>query len=408
VTALSLAAYAGMFVFGIVMALLGAIIPSLSGTLNFTLAQAGNLFLVMNGGMLITSLVLGVLMDRFGMKPPMTIAPWLVGLALVLIARAGAYADLLPAAVLAGVGGGALNGATNTLIADLHQDERKKSSALNVLGVFFGIGALSLPLTIGALLAVLGLRGLLYAAAAVCAGAGLYSMLLQFPKPKQAHRLPIGEIPRFLGVPAVIAMAFLLFFQSGNEFILGGYFSSFLTRDFRMTVEGASYVLAGYWGALILARLVLARVLNKWHGTAVILGSALVAAAGCVIAGTAASVVAAGVGIVVTGAAIAGIFPTLLGLAGARFREHSGTVFGILLTAALTGGMTMPWLAGRAAASAGLRYAFVLAAVNFSVIALIDLRLRAERTRATAQHASRPEPARAKDAGSGTGVPTKP
>jgi fucose permease len=177
-------------------------------------------------------------------------------------------------------------------------------------------------------------------------------------------------------MPVVIAMAFLLFFQSGNEFILGGYFSSFLTRDFRMTVEAASYVLAGYWGALILARLVLARALNKWHGTAVILGSALVAAAGCLIAGTAASVVAAAVGIVVTGAAIAGIFPTLLGLAGARFREHSGTVFGILLTAALTGGMTMPWLAGRVAGTAGLRYAFVLAAANFAAIAFISLWLR--------------------------------
>jgi len=408
VTALSLAAYAGMFVFGIVMALLGAIIPSLSGSLKFTLAQAGNLFLVMNGCMLITSLVLGVLMDRFGMKPPLAIAPWLVALSLIVIARAGAYADLLPAAVLAGVGGGALNGATNTLVADLHEDERKKSSALNVLGVFFGIGALSLPLTIGALLAVFGLRGLLYVAALVCGGAGAYSTLLRFPQPKQAHRLPVGDMPRFLAMPVVLAMAFLLFFQSGNEFILGGYFSSFLTRDFRMTVESASYVLAGYWAALILARLTLARVLTKWNGTSVILGSAIVAAAGCVIASAAGSVIVAGLGIVITGAAVAGIYPTLLGLAGAQFRDHSGTVFGILFTVALAGGMTMPWLAGRIATAAGVRYAFVLAAVNFCAIAVTDLRLRAERTRAISQSARRPGPARINDAGSGVGKPTKP
>ncbi len=382
--ALSLAAYAGMFVFGIVMALLGAIIPSLSGTLSFTLAQAGNLFLVMNGCMLITSLVLGVLMDRFGMKPPLAIAPWLVALALVLIARATAYADLLPASVLAGVGGGALNGGTNTLVSDLHEDERKKSAALNVLGVFFGIGALSLPLTIGALVAAFGLRGLLYAGAVACACAGVFAAALRFPKPKQAHRLPIGDMPRFLGMPVVLAMAILLFFQSGNEFILAGYFSSFLARDFRMTVEGASYVLAGYWAAIIFARLFLARQLARWSGTAVILGSALIAAAGCVIASTAGSIGAACAGILVTGAALAGIFPTLLGLAGAQFRDHSGTVFGILFTVALSGGMTMPWLAGRVANSAGLRYAFVLAAANFAAIAVIDLFLRAQRARGAA------------------------
>ena len=59
-----------MFVFGIVMALLGAILPSLAGRLQFETADIGTLFLVMNGAMLASSLALGLAMDRFGMKPP--------------------------------------------------------------------------------------------------------------------------------------------------------------------------------------------------------------------------------------------------------------------------------------------------------------------------------------------------
>ena len=55
--ALSGVAYAGMFVFGIVMALLGAVMPVLSERLSFTLADIGTLFLVMNFAMLVTSLV---------------------------------------------------------------------------------------------------------------------------------------------------------------------------------------------------------------------------------------------------------------------------------------------------------------------------------------------------------------
>jgi fucose permease len=77
-------------------------------------------------------------------------------------------------------------------------------------------------------------------------------------------------------------------------------------------------------------------------------------------------------GIIVTGLALAGIFPTVLGIAGARYPGHSGTVFGILFTVALTGGMTLPWLAGHLAAWAGLRVVFVLVAANFVAVALLN------------------------------------
>ena len=69
------AAYAGMFVFGIVMALFGASLPALAGRLEFQVADIGTLFLAMNGAMLVSSLALGLAMDRFGMKPPLALGP---------------------------------------------------------------------------------------------------------------------------------------------------------------------------------------------------------------------------------------------------------------------------------------------------------------------------------------------
>ena len=83
---LEAAACAGMFVFGIVMALLGAVLPVLSERLRFDLAQTGGLFLVMNLCMLLASLGLGPLMDRLGMKPPLLAGPMAVGVALLAIA----------------------------------------------------------------------------------------------------------------------------------------------------------------------------------------------------------------------------------------------------------------------------------------------------------------------------------
>ncbi|MGH9627378.1 MAG: MFS transporter, partial [Bryobacteraceae bacterium] len=298
--ALTSVASAGMFVFGIVMALLGAVMPALSERLTFTLTDAGTLFLIMNFAMLMTSLVLGLAMDRFGMKLPLATGPWLVALALWIIASASHYTDLLPAVACLGIGGGALNGGTNTLVADLHDDPRQKASALNLLGVFFGFGALFLPFTLGALMSQFGTRGLLLITAGLCAATGVFAAALRFPAPKQMHGLPLAQMPRFFGMPVVLAMAFLLFFQSGNEFVLGGYFATFLTRELKVPIETASYFLAGYWGAIMVARVVLSRLLLRFNAHSVVLGSALLSAAGALVVWAAPCPAAAVTGIIIT------------------------------------------------------------------------------------------------------------
>ena len=52
-------------------------------------------------------------------------------------------------------------------------------------------------------------------------------------------------------------------------------------------------------------------------------------------------------------------------------QEHSGTIFGLLFTIALCGGMTASWLAGYLAEAAGIRAVFVLASANFDAIAVL-------------------------------------
>ncbi len=370
---LSGAAYAGMFVFGIVMALLGAILPSLAQSLQFDTADIGTLFLVMNAAMLATSLLVGLAMDRFGMKPPMAMGPFLVSAALVLTTRATLFANLLPAVILLGVGGGALNGATNTLVADLHEDPRRKSAALNILGVFFGFGALFLPFTIGALLAWFPVDSLLLAAAALCAGAAVFAAVLPFPAPKQRQALPVAEMPRFLRSPFVLLFAFLLFFESGAEFTMGGFISTYLTRDMSVTsVAAAAWILAGYWAALMASRTVLSRVALKANPYRILLFSASGAGVGCLLAAAANSAAMAALGILVCGWSLAGVYPTALGIVGARFKSHSGTVFGILFAVALAGGIALPWLAGRIGQAAGLRWALAMIAAAFSAILVLS------------------------------------
>jgi hypothetical protein len=58
-----------MFIFGMVVALLGAILPELSHRVPLGPGGIGGLFLKMNAAMLGTSLLIGLAMDRFGLKP---------------------------------------------------------------------------------------------------------------------------------------------------------------------------------------------------------------------------------------------------------------------------------------------------------------------------------------------------
>jgi fucose permease len=364
---LSAAAYSGMFVFGIVMALLGAVLPALSERLHFAVADIGTLFLIMNFAMLACSLVLGLGMDCFGMRPPLALGP------------------LLVAAALLGIGGGAVNGAANTLVADLHDDPQKKGAALNLVGVFFGFGALFLPFAIGALLARFSLATLLLAAALLCAAAGVYSASLRYPPPKQAHRLPVADMPRFLRSPLVLIFAALLFFESGVEFTLGGFISTYLTHDLAISsVSMASWILAGYWAAVILSRTLLSRIALGTDPFRILLFCSVGACTGALVAAAAPVAGIATFGIWLTGWSLAGIYPAVLGIAGTRFQSHSGTVFGILFAIALTGGMIVPWLSGQVAALAGLRWVFVLVSGCFAAIVLLG-RLAHQRTGSTGE-----------------------
>jgi fucose permease len=381
------AAYAGIFLFGIVMALLGAILPLLSDRLRFDLAQVGTLFLVMNACMLTSSLTLGPLMDRFGTKPPLALGPVLVGAALLAVATASDRATLLWAVGVLGLGGGALNSAANTLVAELHGDPRRKSAALNLLGVFFGFGALLLPFLIGLLLRTLGLDGILRTAALLCLVVTAHNALVAFPVPKREQRLPAPRIVLLLREPLVLALGGLLFFESGNEFIVGGFVSTHLTAGIGMGVAAASYALAAYWAALMLARLTLSRVALRVPGHRLVLLSALASAVAVALLVATRHPPVAALALVLTGAALAGIYPTVLGVAGARFAASTGTVFGILFTAGLAGGMTLPWLTGQIAAALGLRLALGLVVGQFLAIAGLQVLagriLQRERTHLT-------------------------
>ena len=368
---LTAAACLGILIFGIVMALLGALLPFLSQALGVTLAQAGTLFFWMNLSMLSAAFLLGRLMDRAGMKAPMAAGPCLVAGALALLAAADSATWLVAAACLLGIGGGMLNGATNTLVADLHTDPIRKGAALNRLGIFFGFGAVLLPFAIGALVEIAGWRVLLAAAAVLALVAGASSVTLAFPPAKQREKPPPGQVRKLIGERFVLVLGLLLFCQSGCEFALGGFLSSFFILAKQVPPVAASWLLALYWMAVMAGRAAISRYLGKVGPTPLVVGCAVLAAISLLALRQMAGTPGLALGATALGLGVSGIYPTVLGIAGAAHPRQSGTVFGILFTFGLAGGMTLPWVVGRVGSAAGIGVALLIPAAAFAVIALL-------------------------------------
>lgn len=358
-----------------VLSLLGALLPILSAQLHFDMAAAGNLFLATYSALFFGSLAAGPLMDRYGLKLPLAGAGLLVALGLAFIAAAPVYAGLMGAMVLIGFGGGALNIATNGLISDLQTDPAERNAALNLLGVFFGLGALMLPLGVASLLRTLGVSRILLLAMIPCLASLALSLAARFPEPKHGDGFRLEGATRLLRDPMVLLFGCLLFFEQGNEAVVSGYLTSYLTSALAIPIVNASFLLTVYWIAVTIGRLIASRLSRLLHGASLVVGGALGAALGLVVLVLAPNPGTAFAGVAITGLCISVIFQTVLGQAGSRFIAYSGTAFSILFSMAQIGGTLAPWAVGQLATTNGLRNMLVLPVAGFVAVAWLQLRI---------------------------------
>jgi len=381
--ALFVAASAAMFVFGIVLALLGVLfgLPEMRARLHVDLAQQGDLFLLLYVGVLIASTLSGPLLDRLGNKLVLLVSALLVSGALVGFTEARSFGVAAVSGVILGLGGGGLNTASNALVSDLYGQER--GAMLNVLGVFYGVGALVIPLLAASLSAVFTVRELLLLAATLAALAAVDYALLRFPPAREAKGFSARELASVARYPGVLVLAMVLFFESGNEAAIGGWTSSYLGAA-GAGARTATGVLAGYWAALMTGRLLASRLLSRISKTQLVLASSIGAAAGCALLISTRSLAGMAAGVALAGLSFAAIYPTTLAIAGDRYSHLAGTVFGLLFSVGLTGGMLFPWAIGHLSQPFGMRRSLLLPVASCLVICVLVVVIRSrERTAKT-------------------------
>ncbi len=372
------AACAGMFVFGIVLAILGTLfgLPQMRERVHADLVQQGDIFLLLFLGIFVSTIIVGPVIDSFGNKIVVTLSAAFAAVALLGFSAAHSFVAAGLCAFVLGFGGGGLNTSANALVADLYGENR--GAMLNLLGTFFGFGALFIPLLAASITGALSIAQLLLIAAALAALCAIAYLILPFPSPREAIGFSLFASIKAAKYPGAMLLAFLLFFQSGNEASIGGWTSTYV-GSIGAPPRAATWILAGYWAALMVARLLSAKLLVRIRKERLVLTSGIGSAIGSAVLVASPSLITMAAGAVMVGLSFGSIYPTTLAIAADRYQRLAGTIFGLLFAVGLIGGMTFPWAIGHISEQYGVRAAMVLpflGAVMITILTSIIARRR--------------------------------
>jgi FHS family glucose/mannose:H+ symporter-like MFS transporter len=338
------AACIALLLFGIIFITLGSILPVLTAKFAMNGLSAGKLVSLLPIGILVGSLTFGPIVDRYGYKVLLIASVLLSVIAMEGLIFTNSFFILQICILSIGVAGGILNGGGNALVADITKED--KGANLSLLGVFFGIGALGMPL-------LLGILSKHFRYPSIISGIGLfmligavYLFLIPFPKPKQEQGFPLKAGIKLLKEPALLLTSFFLFFESGVEGLINNWTTTFLQTQLNVPPEKALYALSFTIIGLTITRLLLGALLKKIDSLLVLFVSLLLIAAGNLMLLYTASYSMAFTALIIIGTGLAAGFPVILGYIGQLYANLSGTAFSIALVIALTGNTLLNYLFG--------------------------------------------------------------
>jgi len=239
-----IAACIGLLLFGIMLITLGSILPSLVSKFNLNEIRSARLVSILPIGIIAGSLVFGPVADRYGYKMMFIITTLLMIAAFEGLAFANSFFILQISIFILGFSGGVINGATNAVVSDI--SEEHKGANLSLLGAFFGIGALGMPLLLGILSKRFEYSYIISSVGSLMLMAAAYFIITKFPVPKHHQGFPMIEGIKLLAEPALLLTSFFLFFQSGAESLINNWTTTFFQNDLKFSKEDSLFALTFY------------------------------------------------------------------------------------------------------------------------------------------------------------------
>ena len=250
-----------MLLFGIGLIMLGSVLPDLRVRHSLDAVEAGTLLSVLPIGIIFGSLLFGPVCDRYGYRVLLAVSALLMFAGFEGLAFTRTAWILTLSVFLFGLGGGAINGATNAVVADI--STTGKGAALSILGVFFGIGALGMPLLLSLLKATFEFQVIVAATGMLALVAAVLFAVVRFPAAKQAEGISMKQVGALFRDVTLLLIAFFLFFQSSFEGLINNWTTTYLMERVAAPQEAALMGLSAYVAGMTVMRLLIGSVLRK-------------------------------------------------------------------------------------------------------------------------------------------------
>ncbi|MCL1932285.1 MAG: MFS transporter [Candidatus Azobacteroides sp.] len=358
----------GMTFFGIAFIVMGSVLPSVTAKYSLDPVGASSLVTFLPIGVLSGSLVFGPIVDRFGYKNLLIISTFISALGLIGLSYFDRLNLLRFCIFLIGFGGGILNGETNALVADIC-DGNERNAKLSFLGVFYGVGALGIPLLLGTLSKI-------YSYEIILSRTGFFMLLciicfavVRFPKPKHAQGFPIKKALSLIKEPILLLLSLVLFFQCCLEGLLNNWTTSYLTASTPIPDEKIIFSLTFLILGITLSRIALAFLLQSAKPYSVLTIGMIITWIGSILLYYFTHFTPVAIGLFLVGSGMAGVFPIVMGFIGNHYKETTGTAIGIVLFIGLCGNSLINYLMGYVSEVFGIK--------TFPVLILLILGLQA-------------------------------
>lgn len=378
--------YLAFISLGLPDSLLGAAWPVMQGDLGAPLETAGLLFMTIACGTIISSLISGRILKRYGTGKVTFVSVLMTAVALLGFHFAPSIVWLMVCAVPLGLGAGAVDTGLNDYVAVNY-----KARHMSWLHCFWGVGA-----TLGPIIMAQFISGdstsswrngyFLIAAIQFALVIILFFTLPLWKKVKVKRNDRLLEESdelkdvineketntKPLQTKGVKWALTTFFFYCGVEATVGLWGSSFLVNIKGISVATAAGWISFYYAGITVGRLITGFITYKVTNRTLIRWGQLIALSGAIILVLPLPSAFSFVGFIIVGLGLAPIFPCMLHETPTRFgKKHSQTIMGYQMAFAYTGTTFMPPLLGFMASQMTIGI-FPIVIVIFAVAMLLS------------------------------------
>ena len=356
------------FISGICSISAGVVVSILQETYGFAYSFTGTFLSMMSIGNLTAGFAAGMLMGRLGMRTTMVILTAGYSAGYLAMAVSGYPAVLALAFLGVGIAKGSTTNCCTILVGE---NSRDRTKGLNIMHGCYAMGALLCPFFISAALRQANRIPQIFLA--VC-GLFLWAAFWQVPAGKKGkHSKEQGRDWDFLKSRKFWLLTGLVFCQNAAETSVTGWLVTYFKGSGIITGSLSTYTVTVMWGATLVARALIAFVIplkNPYSAMIKMSAFCTVFYIGLILAGSQTTAVAL---LFAFAFSMAGMNPTAVASAG---KMTSVTSMGIMLPAASSGAILMPWIIGLVAERFGIATGMAVNILPCTVMLLLSVAVK--------------------------------